>query len=97
MKNPDAIKLREPRIVCAACLIDGVIFTGARHYDKVMLDQLRLWGPMYRTKPARQGFIDQFGKFYDRKEALEVVLKSGQPFDEKRNGSKDVLYSEGVY
>ena len=45
-----------------------------------------------------QGFIDQFGRFYDRTAALAVVQFSGQPFNADRNwGSGKLLFSEGLY
>jgi hypothetical protein len=48
--------------------------------------------------PWEQGFIDQFGRFYNRKEAMKAVLENGQPFSLKRNGgSGEELFSEGLY
>lgn len=45
-----------------------------------------------------QGFIDQWGCFYTRTEAMQAVKASGQPFNIKRNGGNDdELYSEGLY
>jgi hypothetical protein len=47
---------------------------------------------------ADQGFIDQWGQFYTRREAMRVVKESGQPFNLERNGSQDEkLFSEGLY
>lgn len=45
----------------------------------------------------RQGFIDQFGNYYTRSKALELMRFNGQPFHLKRNGSVDILFSEGIY
>lgn len=84
------------KVVCAAIrLEDGTIIAGARHWDTVMC------GVVYkikvRTKDAEQGFINQWGVFLDRVEALVVAKASGQPLDMERNGSTDMLFSEGLY
>lgn len=44
-----------------------------------------------------QGFIDQFGAFHDREEALRIVKRAFQPFSPERNGSETQLFSEGLY
>ena len=84
-------------VVCAANrLPNGVILCGARHWDGVMhkqADAMEING----FANEDQGFIDQFGDFLTRKEALKIVLENGQPFNAERNGSKDELYSEGLY
>lgn len=46
---------------------------------------------------SEQGFINQFGEFRTREEALKIALENGQPFDAKRNGSTNQLFSEGLY
>lgn len=89
-----------PWIVCAAIKSENCIITGARHYDKIMQMQLEILKSTHWDIPGywEQGFIDQFGTFYDRKEALCVVKESGQPFNAERNsGSGNELYSEGLY
>ena len=85
------------KVVCAANrLEDGTILAGARHWDEVMRQQAeRITGT--RKHNAEQGFINQWGVFLTRKEALAVVKTSGQPFDPKRNGSTTLLFSEGLY
>lgn len=99
MTDIKEIKLirRKPVIVCAANRNkDGHIICGARHWDKIMVSQFKqdhiagfLW---------EQGFIDQFGKFYNRKDAMKVVKESCQPFNADRNGGNgEDLYSEGLY
>ena len=83
------------KIVCAANRVDDVILCGARHWDNVMRSQA---DKMYlSTTKAEQGFIDQFGNWYDRVEALTLVKLSGQPFHADRNGSTTKLFSEGLY
>jgi hypothetical protein len=94
----------KPIIVCAAIknTIAGAIIPSARHYDILMrtlkgeLDNN--FGVDTPSSDWEQGFIDQFGKFYNRKDAMKVVKESGQPFNAERNsGSGEELYSEGLY
>ena len=88
----------KPRIVCAACKNAlGLTLVGARHWDMLMNKQARAMG-IRAPNFMDQVFIDQFGKFYNRKDAMKIVKESGQPFDEKRNGGNgEDLYSEGLY
>jgi hypothetical protein len=88
-------------VVCAACKYGPVILAGARHFDQVMHTQLREMGgaKVLRAKYGReeQGFINQFGEFLNREEAMMIVLENGQPFNIKRNGNQtNELYSEGI-
>lgn len=83
-------------IVCAACRINGVIFCGARHWDTRMRSQARRAG-FKHVGGSEEGFIDQYGNFFDRYEAMNIVRRNGQPFNEERNGSNVKLYSEGLY
>jgi hypothetical protein len=95
--------LSEPHIVCAAILYnyseEPVVITGARHMDCIMRPIFKLMSEVKGCCPVKiQGFIDQHGRFYDRRNAMKVVIASGQPFDAKRNGGNgDELYSEGIY
>lgn len=92
IEKPQAI------VVCAAIRFGELIIAGARHYDSVMRLQVAHIDPS-KTKrsEAEQGFINQFGEFLTREEAMLVVKESGQPFDAKRNGSGSELFSEGLY
>jgi len=88
-------------VVCAAYRYKDLIITGARHSDKIMNNILRLLPKEVKPNGGsgwEQGFINQFGEFLNRQEAMIVVKASGQPFNAKRNGGngKD-LYSEGIY
>jgi hypothetical protein len=82
-------------VVCAANKFDDVILCGARHWDKVMCAQANAMGIKGGTE--EQGFIDQFGDFLTREEAMEIVKKNGQRFDIESNGCTVELYSEGLY
>ena len=87
-------------VVCAANRYGDLIIPSARHHDKVMNKLIvALWdvGNLDK-KDNEQGFIDQFGGFMTREEALIVVKQSGQPFDVERNGGDGkMLFSEGIY
>lgn len=94
------IKKPQQKIVCAACSDSTIIICGARHWDKIMnrqFDAIKRTNPDLRSSKFEQGFIDQFGEFLTRKEAMKVVKENGQPFDAERNGDDDELYSEGLY
>ena len=82
-------------VVCAANRMpDGHLLIGARHWDKLMCQQADKLG--YKGGNEEQGFIDQFGDFMSRDEALEVASKNGQrlkrPID-----TYETLYSENLY
>ncbi len=92
----------KPWIVCAAINWKDYIITGARHFDPIMLQHIKTFEKTYimglSCRQWGQGFIDQWGQFYNRKEAMQAVKASGQPFDAERNGGNgEDLYSEGLY
>jgi hypothetical protein len=70
------------RIVAAATLMGGIVFVGTRHMDLIMLGQMRAAWPGGTPKGYRsgqiQGFIDNFGKFHNRVEALAIATAAGQ-------------------
>jgi hypothetical protein len=82
-------------IVCAACKHKetGIIFCGARHFDDVMRSQIKATG--FKFTGYDQGFIDQYGRFYNRKDAWIIAEKNNQI---KRNVSTSgTLKSENLY
>lgn len=81
-------------VVCAANRIGDVILCGARHWDNVMHAQADAMN--IDDRKAEQGFIDQFGVFMSRDEALEVVSKNGQKL-KRPIDTYDTLYSENLY
>lgn len=85
-------------IVCAACKCEGIIIVSARHYDKLMHKQISQLpeGTWVKNKVV-QGFIDQFGDFHTRHEALKIVQQNKQKIDIERNKCSKQLYSEGLY
>lgn len=84
-----------PHIVCAACRIRGgtAYVIGARHFDTVMQMQIKRLG--WHVRAWDQGFIDQWGRFYDRTEALQLVTSNGQMLTSEP--LTDKLYSENLY
>lgn len=92
----------QQRVVCAACKHPKYPFivAGPRHWDDVMLRQWRIFVEVFPTSGGtgrwEQGFIDQFGDFLTREEAMQVAKAAGQ-VNIERNGSKIELYSEGLY
>ena len=86
-------------IVCAALRKDDLIITGPRHFDGIMRAQIRaiLGDDAKKFAYAEQGFVDQFGNFWNRIDAMILARASGQPLDMKRNGHKTELFSEGLY
>jgi hypothetical protein len=99
--NTDTSKRSQRRVVCAA-LYDlelDMCVLGARHCDMSMhyticampndiRDQLR---------HGEQGFIDQWGKFMNRKEAFEVATAAGQIIQKTGNPDSKELFSEDIY
>lgn len=85
------------RVVCAANrhIYSKVIVLGARHYDEVMRTQMNFSGGSESWKGSEQGFIDQWGNFLTREEALEIAEKQGQI--REKHGNKNMLFSEDLY
>lgn len=95
-------KLDNPKIIIAACRVHDLIILCPRHWDKVMHTTINnhhksAWVKRIPHSEWEQGFIDQFGKFYSREEAMLVVKRNEQPFSPHRNVSTTKLYSEGIY
>lgn len=89
-------------IVCAATQFDdNLVIAGARHFDDVMHGVIRRIFPTLERaaecSKSEQGFIDQFGRFYTREEAYDIVQSNGQAFNPERNRSTKALFSEGLY
>ncbi len=88
-------------VVCAACKDPhtGLLLTGARHWDNVMRNQFEnLRDPVAKPSYWDEGFMDQFGDYLTREEAMKIVKDNGQPFNAERNGwPEHKLFSEGLY
>lgn len=86
--------LYKRQVVCAANKWDDLIVLGVRHFCKTMnrtLDRLGIKG----SEEHEQGFVDQWGNFMDRKEAL-LVLKTNSRWIRDED-YMDELYSENLY
>lgn len=86
--------LENRQVVCAANRYGDEIILGVRHFCPLMrkhLDQLNLKG----SEPHEQGFVDQWGNFMDRSEALLVLKSNGRYI--RSEEFIDELYSENIY
>ena len=94
----NGIEPPQQMVVCAANRNDmGIIVCSARHFDTLMKETISALKYDEPFSKWEEGFIDQFGTFLTRVEAMKIVKESGQPFDLERNGgSDDELYSEGI-
>jgi hypothetical protein len=88
-----------PRIVCAAIRNrEGKILCGPRHFDVTMrsaMEDNEGWVER-RSGVIEQGFVDQFGHFYNRSDAWAVAEKEGQIIRDKEK-CVGTLYSEHLY
>jgi len=86
-------------VVCAANKYGDLIVCSARHYDRRMHNTMKyLDSHRIPADQEVQGFIDQFGTFMDREEAMQIVLGNNQKFNKVRNGGDTKeLFSEGLY
>lgn len=87
------------RIVCSAVLLpSGVMLTGVRHWDQVMISAVKLLLPtaLEPRDPQVQGFLDRYGSFHTREEAWIIAFKAGQIIH-RCGGDNGVLYSENLY
>jgi len=94
--GPKTSKIVNRYIVCAANLTaDNKIILGVRHHDPIMRATRNSQASICKGI-EKQGFIDQWGTWVSRDEALFIVKETGQhlkrPWDEY-----DTLYSENLY
>lgn len=86
---------------------DGHIVLGVRHFSPDMRATLRrVYGvgfkllgrwisKPYHLRVVEQGFVDQYGTFYDRESAWTIAQAAGQI--RQVTGSVGTLYSEDLY
>ncbi len=88
------------RVVCAAIRnCNGEIICSARHYDLLMHAQIKTSTSIEDWKKkssVEQGFIDQWGTYMSREEALEVATAAGQVL-RRCGGDRKELFSENLY
>lgn len=87
-------------VVCAANRYGSKIFLGARHFDERMREEMQ-WYDIRNLRGVfgeEQGFIDQWGIFMDRYEALAVAQAAGQIGRyQPKTQPEDRLFSEDLY
>lgn len=88
----------QPWIVCAAIKKKDshFVITGARHFDYVMQQAIKGHKETEKLNrgwaDADQGFIDQWCRFYTRKEAAQLAVQNGQC-----ESTVNILFSEDLY
>ena len=91
--------MHNSRIICAANKVrfdsgKSIIITGARHWDNIMHKTFNaLDKKLGDMEDEVQGFIDQFGNFYDRYEAWTIAETNGQII--RRVGGDTTLEGNG--
>ena len=87
----------EPRIVCAALRKGDKIICGPRHFDQIMIGQIKQ--QIEKWVDAEQGFVDQFCNFYNRADAYDLAVERGQieRSDRVLERGRQVLISENLY
>lgn len=84
-------------VVCAANRYGDLIIPSARHHDKLMNKIIMAIGELSKLD-SEQGFINQFGEFLTREEAMIVAKEAGQKINIRGCGGSNVtLFSEGLY
>ena len=88
----------KPWIVCAAIRFNDHIVCGPRHWDTTMRKMVDLLKDHEFWGKAEQGFIDQFGRFYNREEAMQVARQNNQIIvSDSQMLSLTALHSEDLY
>lgn len=88
-------------IVCAANRYRDTIVTGPRHFDSTMHNTINVMDTAFKPTDYslwEEGFVDQWGVFLTREDALVVAAAAGQ-IDVRRPKSAplDQLFSEDLY
>lgn len=86
-------------VVCAATKYGDVVIPSARHHDPLMHKTAGLMAVSRSTHGIpEQGFIDQYGVFMDRIEALAVAVHMGQVNRYRpKSFPLNALFSEDLY
>lgn len=99
---------RKPKIVSAATKhsLDGreIIVASPRHYDSIhrgivgtIIDNIFSEDPEKSFKEISQGFVDQYGTYYDREHALRIATEAGQLVGRTKTQPEHQLFSEDLY
>lgn len=84
------------QVVCAANKYGDKIVLGVRHFCPLMCQHLEALGLDGGLEEHEQGFVDQWGNFMTRKEALHVLKTNGR-FIRDDQYQSETLYSENLY
>lgn len=96
----------KPRIVCAALYSNfggrERIVVGPRHMDQTMRNSIAEFVDISAKdwfNTCEQGFIDQFGQYYNRTDAWKIAEAANQIFARCGGDAADggTLYSENLY
>lgn len=99
-------RLLQRVIVCAANRFElktggTIVIPGTRHYSKDMAAVLDLLEDKVVTDHVHgdnQGFVDQWGNYFTRKEALIIATHAGQINTRReKTAPLDTLFSEDLY
>jgi hypothetical protein len=97
------------KIICAANRYGDLIIPSARHHDKRMNHIITAFGGRSKLLEGihyenldefrkEQGFIDQYGDYWTREQAMDIVKMNEQTIiNEARIGDAKRLYSEHLY
>ncbi|MBF84509.1 MAG: hypothetical protein CL489_08550 [Acidobacteria bacterium] len=99
--KPDANKTTvngiKRQVVCAANKYPcGTIVLGVRHFCPLMRQNIKAHGIKPTQMDMIQGFVDQWGNFMDREEALAVVKANGRFMRDTGFHSRE-LFTENCY
>ena len=91
----------QQRIVAAANRYGDLVVVGVRHHCPVMGAQLRALkeaGAIETTHTRDQGFVDNFGNYHSREDALKIAIAAGQINVVRPKTSPEYqLFSEDLY
>ncbi len=88
------------RIVCAAnrykTVLGTILLLGPRHWDEIMRLQYHQTQCVVPYNLFEQGFLDNFGKWHNRVDALVIARRQNQIYREL-NYEPTELFSEMLY
>lgn len=96
-------KFKVPLLLVSACnRYKDVLVCAPRHSCPLMTMTMASYGGMellheYSGKDHEQGFVDQFGTFYTRSEAMALATENGQLRYPDNCHPREHLFSEGLY
>ena len=100
VKEARKLAVSQPRrlIVSAAIRTSvGEVVTGHRHHDCIRELASRPGAKLPVTKDAEQGFVDNYGDFWNRLQALEIFKKARQVPHAGKLNKLVGLFSEDLY